>query len=329
MNKNAVGATVAVLAIVCIAAAVAVVMAGSGDRADDSADPAVTATVWLDSRSGDPVEFEGTGATLADILKDALSDHNVSIGSNGNVTSIDGMSNSDDGTWVIFRWSSPGGWAAVSSTSSCFDGMTLAVRYAEATTVDGTVSYSVPEIEVEYTVYYFIQFSEEYNSTTLMAGLSLTDAEKQAGMWISGTGSNNNEALIDAVISAFYPDSTVVRSTGVSSDGATVVYTVQTESGEEVLFSYGTRTDMYGWFLSFFGWADQDNPDGTYTYWSQYSYNPLSDSLDDPDYWDYNSWSFGMYDISLYRYFALVLQTTSVDGVLIDIPAPSTILTGV
>jgi hypothetical protein len=246
------------------------------------------------------------------------------------VTSVDGVGNTNENAWVLFKWASPNGWATLSDKSPSIDGMTIALRYADRTVDDkGSVDYSAPDVEVEYKVYFFIQWKEQYNSTSWMQRLALTDSEKQAGVWIEGWGSNANEALADATLKYFYPGSSCTID---DTKEDQIIYSVD---GEEGFYTYGTKSASYGWFLEYLGWSDTKKSDdggdyGTWTYWSQYTYHPDAKSLDDPAQWGYNQTTFGMYDITKQRYFGLVLQTTvaETDGTDIQLPAPSTIPAG-
>ena len=324
MNSKTIIAIVVVLAIVGASAAVLVMNTGGNTKADT----VYTAVVWLDDGNKE-TEYSGTGYNIREIIEDALSGHEVLFNSNGNITSVDGVANTSDRLWAVFKWASPDGWAVFSDRAGNYiDGMTIAVRYADRAADDkGNTSYSLPDIDVEYKVYFFVQFKEQYNSTKWMQKLNLDEKQRQQGVWIEGTGSTTNEALADAVLTYLLPDS----SYSFHDSGDQRTYVVD---GEEGLFSYGMRQGMYGWFLSFFGWSDTKQSSeggeyGTWTYWSQYNYHPDAKSVDDPAHWGYNQFSFGMYDITKYRYFGLVLQTTAAeDDVYLPLPAPSEIPKG-
>ena len=80
------------------------------------------------------------------------------------------------------------------------------------------------------------------------------------------------------------------------------------------------------------GWSDTKKSSGgeygVWTFWNQYSYNPAAKTDADTAYWDFNQWSFGMYDISKYRYFGLVLKTSEMEDSYIDLSTPSEIPSG-
>ena len=301
----------------------------SGTSDDDSGE--YTVTVWFVDANENQESAEGTGDTLAELLESAASALGLVLAfdDDGEVRSVDGEAADDGYAWTIQKWASPTGWAVISPTiSSLWDGMTLAVCYSEEGVDDsGDTTYSTPDIEVEYKVYFYFMILEEQNSTDWLADLPLTDDEKTEGLWLAGTGSTNNEALADAVISAFYPDSEVEVISGDTGTGTRSTYIEYIVDGE-TFFQYGTSSDMYGWFLEFLGWSDTERDGGAWTYWVQYSYNPDASTLDDAANWDYNSWSWGLYDISLYHYMSVVLRTTLVEDTYTEIPTPSTIPAG-
>lgn len=333
MNKRIIPIA-ALIAVAVIVVAVAVTaLPGDSEKSDSSI--TVTGTVYLVSDTGTE-KHEGRGDSVKEILSSALSDHDLVLKTNGNISSVDSVENSKTRSWTVFRWSSyynsatGGAWLEYSS-QTVFDGMILCVSLSEkATAEDGTVSYEAPDIEVSVKVYFYIRITEQLNSTDWLKSLPLTESQKKEGMWIAGYGSTANEALADAMLTTFFPDSMRTVETGDTEKGAFIDYVVD---GKEGFFKYGTSSDMYGWFLSFMGWSDTKSSDeggeyGTWTYWAQYTYNPSAKSDDDAAYWDYNQLSFGMYDITKYRYFGLVLCTTTTDGVDADIPTPSEIPEG-
>lgn len=320
--------TIAIIAAaVVVVAAVAVLASGMLGGGGDSKEPtSYTATVWFTDDDGNDISAQGTGTTFTAIVTEAAESlgKEVSFSNNGNIRSVDGVTNTTDNTWVVFRWASPTGWSAITSETSMADGMNVAVSYATHTTdSSGNIVYVGPDTEVEYTVYFFVRIEEQQNATTWLSELPLSDEDKSEGFWISGTGSTSNEALADAMIKVFYPDAEVE----IVEEGGTISYILD---GEEGFFEFLTKSDQYGWFVEFLGWSDTQVSDeggdyGTWTYWVQYTYNPDASTLSDSSYWDYNNWSFGLYDITEYRYFAIVLKTTTTTDDGSGIPTPSEI----
>ena len=332
MNTKTTLAVAILVVVVVAAAAVLVVMSGGDDDTDSGDDGTYTATVWIVDSDGNEESAEGSGGSLSEIIESAASSIDVAVvfSNNGNVRSVGGETAADGYSWTVQRWSSPTGWAVVSSTTSdLWDGMTLAVFPAEEGTDDsGNATYTSPDIDVEYKVYFYFQMREELNSTDWLSDLPLTDEEKEEGLWIAGTGSTANEALADAVLTTFFPDAEVEITSGDTESGTRSTYIEYIVDGESGFYKYGTTSDMYGWFLTFLGWSDTEGEDGMWTYWVQYTYNPDASTLDDEDNWDYNNWSWGLYDISKYHYFGLILMTTYVEETSAAIPTPSTIPEG-
>ncbi len=455
---------IGLVAVIVVAIAVVAVLAISSSSDDKIEATPFGVHVYLDDGTDPCTKYSGTGKNVKEAIQDALSEHNVIFASNGNITSVDGLKNEGDRRWVVFNWASPRGWSPLTDTrGSMHEGASLAVRYSERVSDEqGNITYSSPDIQVKYKAYYFIRMDEKWDATTWMRELPLTESQKKEGFWISGEGTTNNEALADAVLKNFYPDSKVeirksniveyivdgrgddieipengmgplkmdIRKEGtlylgfnagdtdasllvvrlvdaegheISLNGKAVTATSKTkpedkktgfedriiissigtgdeqrfglEVKEEVnewvekkfpglvgygfeiymtdeesnrktgsviltpskdalmdlpFFKYGTKVDSYGWFLSFLGWSDtlKKGTTGTWTFWNQYSYNPEAKTNNDGVYWDFNPLSFGMYDISKYHYFAVVLRTSVEEGQTIVLPTPSEIPEG-
>jgi hypothetical protein len=330
MDRKMQIAIVAVIAIVIVASAsAAVLMNGNGNKG--SGQKSAQATVWLDDGS-QQTSAVGTGVTVREAIGSAIgSEHKLVFLGSGNIASVDGRSATDDRAWTIFQWSSyPYGWKVVAGSAAVINGMNVAVSYSQRTiSTDGSVSYSQPSLAAPtYTVYFFIQMKVNINATDQLKSLPLDDASKLGGVWIKGTGTTSCEALVNAVHTYFFPDDKMTVTTSDSS----ITYSVNDGGKDMVIYSYGTKSDMYGWFLSFLGWTDTKQSSGggeygTWTYWSQYCYSLSSNDLSNSKYWGYNNYSFGMYDITQYHYFALILDTTSAEPTTMDIniPAPSQI----
>lgn len=326
----------AALAVVVIAAVALLVSGSLGNHDEDSQATPFGARVYLDDGSDPYSEYSGTGTSMKDVIQDALAGHDVVFASNGNITSVDGVKNDGDRRWVVFKWASPGGWSPVTDVSKAVhDGANLAVRYSERVKDDqGNISYSAPDIGVKCKVYFFLRIQEEWDATSWLRSLPLTESQKREGFWIAGEGSTANEALADAMLRTFYSDRTYTVTKGSNDDGNYIQYDIDGmgEEGELPFYKYGTKTDMYGWFLSFMGWSDtkvdSKGEYGTWTFWTQYSYSPEAETDDNTDYWEFNQWAFGMYDISEYRYFGLVLKTSEMEDKNIDLPTPSEIPEG-
>lgn len=348
-TKILVAVAVAVVAIAAIAAALSMGGGGGNDYGVDGGDdgdgdtpvtPTGTgATVWVYEDDG-YVAHEGTGTTVQDVMRDALDD--VVFGSNGNVTSYEGVPNGDDGTWVMFRWTSTSGWVVVQPGYEHVEGTQLALEYSQRTVDEsGSVTYTIPDKEIEMEVWFFLQFAELEDIASMTGAtvremyadmlhwIELMGLDEQTlidGFWLSGTGSTSNEALANAVADLILDSHPDLEYT-VTETSTYIEYALD----GEVLFRHGVRSDMYGWFLVFLGWTDYQMGE-LYLYWSQYTYSPNASTLDDPNYWGYNQFSFGLYDITEYKYFGLVLQTTGAsdddDAYFIPLPTPASIREG-
>ncbi len=277
--------------------------------------------------------YEGRGDSIQSIVKNALKD-DVEFSNNGNVKGFRGQANDSNHSWVVFRWKAPETWVYASDTDMA-DGMTLALEFSEKRGSASGTDYSVPDLMVEQVAYFFFQIPDidEIRASThkevkeklvaldrWLTKAGLTDEDVREGFWIKGTGTNACDALADAVRDYIFPDSELEMLTDPAWD-----YRIYTLDGEKGYYQHGVRPSSFGWFNEFLGWSDTDIGDKKWTYWSQYTYNPNAKTLDDTRQWDYNQTTFGMYDMEKYRYYAVVLQTTTKDGVSIDIPTPSDI----
>lgn len=307
MNKKS---TIAVVVIIVALLAVVAVFALQSGSSDNKEIKEVNATVHL-GFSDTEVSSEGFGNTIAAILASAFPDRDIQYSSNGSIASVDGVANTDKNTWAVFKWASPDGWDVLSVSANSKielpEGVTLALHYAEKTKDDqGKISYSAPDIDVEYKVYFFLQFKEGYDHNDIIRSI-LTEQERKDGFWIEGTGENVIECLQDAVYTYLLHDT-------------------YTDEDKKEILTYDERRESYGWLYKFLGWEDtrvsaSGGYYGTWTYWSQYTYEPDAKTLDDAGEWIYNQLSLGQYDITKCHYFALILQTTTVETVNIPIAA--------
>ncbi|WP_400204405.1 hypothetical protein [Candidatus Methanomassiliicoccus intestinalis] len=308
MNKKSIIAIVVIiLAVAAVAVAVFALQDSSGSDGDGMKE--VNATIYIDSLGAEE-SSTGFGNTIASLLASAFPNRDIKYSSNGSIASVDGVANTDKNTWAIFKWASPDGWEVLSSSANSKiklpDGVSLALHYAEKTKNDqGKIVYTAPDIDVEYKVYFFLQFKEGYDANDIILNI-LTEQERKDGFWIEGTGEDVIECLSDAVYTY-------------------LLHGDYTDEEKKEILSYDERRESYGWLNKFLGWEDKristsGGEFGTWTYWSQYTYDHDAKTLDDASEWNYNQLSIGQYDITEDHYFALILQTTTVETVNIPIP---------
>ncbi|MBR2255391.1 MAG: hypothetical protein IJ856_06250 [Candidatus Methanomethylophilaceae archaeon] len=349
MNRNILIAVI-IAAVVGIAAVALAMSGGGGDEPSESQ----KCSVRLDVGQGDGTYVryaDAQGTTVSDLLTSTLGD-DITLRSNGNVASYKGVSNTGDHSWVVLRWMSLDGWKAVQGTQQLIEGSSYVLDFAER--VEGKdIEYKAPEYSISSEVYFFVQIpsmseiekiakSGTSRPDDKSEGKKMTASERfdvmmgwfekagldtesmEDGFWIKGEGTTANEALADAVAKCLYPSSEVTVTEG----GGIIEYKLD----GEVVHACLSNDKMYGWFVGFFGWADTQLENGDWTYWSQFTYNPNAKTLDDTRQWTYNTLSLGQYDMSVYKYYALVLQTTSEkqadDGVEMVMPTPSEIPEG-
>ncbi|MDO5853417.1 MAG: Ig-like domain-containing protein [Thermoplasmata archaeon] len=282
MNLKAI--TVLVAAVMAIAG-VAVVI---GDESDGAS--TYTARVYIDD-GGSTVELSGTGSTVKQIVQNALTSagHNVVMGSR-TVTSVDGIEAGENESWTVQQWLPPRGWQVILFTSASADanlaeGTAFYVYLSDVTTDEELyVSYSSPSYEPQSTAYFFIKFVEDVNANSYVTSL-LSEEERLAGFWISGTGSSAAEAFSNAC----------------STYGLELNMSDGVEDGK-------VDVDYIGWLYSFLGLGDVGYADGTYKYWSQFYYDSANSK------WVYGE-TLGHYDPAVVKYFALIRQITEEDNV--------------
>lgn len=289
------------------------------EATDGSGPIEMTTHFYLDKGDGSDIEkFDSDKTRIRDVIKEALGSR-VFIRPNSQISEVDGKVNEGDKYWVVFVWSSPNGWQPVKSTNNtCSQGTNIALVYSTKTVdKDGASHYEVPDIDVKYTVFYFMKWekwTKEYDDNHWMRDIydQVGWEAMREGFWIYGNGSTNNEALIDAVHKRFFSDKVLTKEDSEKEGKPCVTWYVD---GEQI-FQYGVTDAMHGWFLDFLGWGDTKDSSsgstgyGTWTYWAQYRYD-LSKGIDDYNNWSYNQLSFGLYDITKNRAFGLWLQTTS------------------
>ncbi len=266
----------------------------------DDGDGATTSNVKVmfgDGTESGTQTYIGSGSSLKSIITNTMqkNGHDIQVNNNGTVKSVDGKTNSGDYSWVVFQWRPPTGWTYtyLNSNGDSFlkDGTSYYVYYALSYIKDGKTVYYTPVTKPSDTAYFYIKFVEDVNANAYVTSV-LTEEQRKAGFWISGTGSNLAEAFMDAC--SRY-DFELNMSDGVK-DGI-------------------VDLDYVGWLFSFLGLGDENVFSGStqigYRYWSQFYWD---DSVND---WVYSE-TMGHYDPSVTQYFALVRQITTNENVKWD-----------
>ncbi len=339
------------IALIAIAAVAVIAVAGVGVstllKSDNIEEDTVYSTEISVKIDDGYKTFNASGKNIKDLLKNAFGD-DVDVSSNGNVRSYKGISNDSTHSWAVFRFKTPDGWI-VAEDKDLVQGASLALEFSEKTTVGGKVTYVPPTLKITKDVWFFIQIPSydeieeaiengDFKVRKDSSGNDLKTVQdcfndlknwlKNAGIdrssmingfWIKGSGTYMNEALADAIHKEFFSEEVMT----VDDNGVTIDYIID----GKIMHCSLKKSDLYGWFVDFFGWGDTQLNNGDWTYWSQYSYNPNAPSLDDSRQWTYNNWALGHYDMDLYRYIGLVLQTTTEKdgGQDTVLPTPATI----
>ncbi len=262
----------------------------------DDGDGATTSNVKVmygDGTENGTETYNGSGSSLKTIITETMgkNGHDIKVNNNGTVKSVDGKANSDSHSWVVFQWRPPTGWTYTylnnSGDSFLKDGTSYYIYYSLSSIKDGKTAYSTPTVKPTGTAYFFIKFVEDVNANSYVTSV-LTEQQRLAGFWVSGTGSNMAEAFQDACSRYSFE---LNMSDGVK-DGI-------------------VDLDYVGWLFSFLGLGDESEFAGStgveWKYWSQFYWD---DSVNE---WIYSE-TMGHYDPSVTPYFALVRQITTTEN---------------
>lgn len=266
----------------------------------DGSDAASDKTVRVFAEvNGSVVEMTGTGGSLEDAIEDAVdrAGYEVNLGP-VNIISFQDQEAPSGYAWTIQQWLPPLGWSTVNfntASANFVDGTSYFIYLAERTTTGLGVEYSSPDFEPESTAYFFIQFVEDVNVSSVTS--VLTEEQRKEGFWIAGTGSNAAWAFKDAC----------------------------SKLGFELDMSDGVRGDVVdynyiGWLNSFLGLSDElmsgTTEDGSWKYWSQFYWDDSTGS------WIYGE-TLGHYDPAVVKYYGLVRQITTKDNTPVPDQDPS------
>ena len=244
--------------------------------ADESDAANYTAKVYLD---GD--KTTGSGSSLKNVIMNAAGEDLVVAGNN-NITSYKGVTAESGKAWVLFHWNAMYGWQVVNmgSNSTLNNGSTYAVHLSTATTSGGNTTYSVPNIEPKSTAYFYIKFTEQYDSPYVLN--LLTEEQRKIGFWISGEGSDAAEAFQNAC------------------DRYQFEVNMNTGGMQE------HNSELKGWLGTFMYMEDElvDPIESVWMYWTQYTWNGSA--------WKYNDLTLGHYDPGVDSTFAVIRHTTTI-----------------
>lgn len=284
---------IAVLLVLTAVVACSVIMIEDADAA--SGDRTVRVYADVDGRT---VEMSGTGGDLAEAIRDAVSSagYTVNLGP-VDIISFNGQDAEKEKYWTIQQWQPPKGWKVINLNDGQADfvnGTSYYLYMAEGSTESGIFEYSSPDYEPQGTAYFYIRMVTDVEANGYVNSI-LTKEQRSEGFWISGTGSDLAEAMIDACEK--------LRARGIT--------------GFQLEINDDKTNDLYGWLGSFMGLDDENIPGSTsWNYWSQFNWDESVGS------WDYNDWCLGYYDPSVTSYFAVVRQITSDEhsaGVGVDV----------
>lgn len=270
--------TVAIAIITVLLAVMCATVVVSDDNSSDGA-TTYSARVFTDV-SGTTVEYAGTGSTVKDVVVSGMStEHQIEIYANGSVKSVDGVEATSGHAWVVFQWVPLKGWTIVmlnSSADSDLDsGTSYYVTLSTVTAVGNKTMYSAPSYEPTSKAYFYIKMIDDSNSSSVIS--ILTEDERKAGFWISGTGSDAAEAFHNAC--ATY--------------------------GLELNMNLTEGNEMKGWLGSFMGLEDVQISSSEWKYWSQFHWDGNS--------WVFSE-CLGHYDPGVVKYYGFVRQITVQDN---------------
>lgn len=268
----------------------------SFELADDSEAAATyTVKVYIGDGKTDTIGYVGSGATLRDVLVDALEpDHTISFKSNGTVLKLD-----DEGTTgtpgnsgykplCIYKWVPLNGWTLVYANAlgdqTLENGASYYVYHSYAKATANGVIYPGPSsFKPISTGYFYVKMIEDVNANDYVKSV-LTEDQRRAGFWISGQGSDMAEAFYDAC--------NKLR---------------ESNPGFELDMTLTEGNDFKGWLNSFMGLKDVKLNEDEYQYWSQF-------------YWDFeqSKWVYsqcmGHYDPGVMPYMSVIRQVTHKDS---------------
>ena len=269
---------------------------------ESSADICDEVTVYVERSDGGFAKTTVNGvSTVKDAVEAALTDLGMTweYNSENRFSSVDGRVLEDGYYWRVHQWLPLGtaGWGVMGydSKSDSFmqSGCSYCLHVSTLSSVDGTNVYSSPDFQPASTGYVFIRFANGYDPENLTMNDTFTAEVRKEGFWLKGYGSTMGEVLKNAVEKQGLD---IELKTGVDGNG----------------------NNLQSWIIRMFGLGDVYAGDGTWSYWSQWTWVNGT--------WDYNNWTLGYYDPAVYRYVECIYLISTPnpygDGFIIDKGGP-------
>ena len=276
-----------------------IILSGVSVLSDESsADICDDVTVYVEKPDGG---FAKTTVGGVSGVKDAIETALTKLGmtweynSENRFSSVNGRVLDDGYYWRIHQWLPLGtaGWGVMGydSNSDSFmqSGCSYCLHVSTLSNVDGTNVYSSPDFQPKSKGYVFIRFANGFDPDDYTVKETFTAEVRKEGFWLEGYGSSMGEVVKDAVEKQGLD---IEMKTGIDGNG----------------------NNLQCWIIRMFGLGDVYVGDGTWCYWSQWTWVNST--------WYYNDWTLGYYDPAVYKYVECVYLISTPnpygDGFIID-----------
>ena len=276
-----------------------IILSGVSVLSDESsADICDDVTVYVEKPDGG---FAKTTVGGVSGVKDAIETALTKLGmtweynSENRFSSVNGRVLDDGYYWRIHQWLPLGtaGWGVMGydSNSDSFmqSGCSYCLHVSTLSSVDGTNVYSSPDFQPKSKGYVFIRFANGFDPDDYTVKETFTAEVRKEGFWLEGYGSSMGEVVKDAVEKQGLD---IEMKTGIDGNG----------------------NNLQCWIIRMFGLGDVYVGDGTWCYWSQWTWVNST--------WYYNDWTLGYYDPAVYKYVECVYLISTPnpysDGFIID-----------
>ena len=260
-----------------------IILSGVSVLSDESsADICDDVTVYVEKPDGG---FAKTTVGGVSGVKDAIETALTKLGmtweynSENRFSSVNGRVLEDGYYWRIHQWLPLGtaGWGVMGydSNSDSFmqSGCSYCLHVSTLSNVDGTNVYSSPDFQPKSKGYVFIRFANGFDPDDYAVKETFTAEVRKDGFWLEGYGSSMGEVVKDAVEKQGLD---IEMKTGIDGNG----------------------NNLQCWIIRMFGLGDVYVGDGTWCYWSQWTWVNST--------WYYNDWTLGYYDPAVYKYVECV-----------------------